>query len=427
MNHEEGLQLIWKHQLLSGSSLETTCGLKVEVIHPGELNFHAGPDFFNARIRLGQMVWAGNVEVHHHASEWKLHGHHQDPAYDNVILHVISHDDMQIKNSRDRPIPSLKIRPSESLFSFVEKLSRNADGIPCQGRADDLGETGMKPCFNILYAERLDQKIKHFSRILTRNGHNREKALFLAMASGFGLPVNSLPFEMMASGIPLNLLYEIKDSLPDVEAILFGHSGLLHSSRDQGVYASSLWNRYADLKKELPGHSLPSHLWKFLRIRPASFPTLRLSQFASLIHSHFPLNDHFLKFNSIRELEQSFQLSASEYWNTHYVFGKSSPYCIKKMGRQSILKLVINVIVPFLASIQKTEAEEYDMAGEMEILPKLMAESNHIIKKWIKFGINPCNAFESQALIQLYKAYCKQKRCFDCQILMLNRSNLHEK
>lgn len=426
MNHEKRLQLIWKYGNLAGNLFRTTCGLNLELIHPGELNVHAGPDFFNARIKLEQIIWAGNVEVHRRASDWNRHGHHLDPAYDNVILHVVCLDDASTKNSRGRLIPMLKISPSPSQLSRVEQMYGNAQGIPCQGKVHPLKESCLTSCLRFYCIERLEQKIKHVSHIMSLNETNREKALFIAMASGFGLPVNSLPFELMAMRIPQGLLMEIKDSLPDVEALLLGHSGLLLSSKDQGAYASSMHRRYADLKKEVPGEALPPHLWKFLRIRPASFPTLRLSQFASLIHAHLPLTEHFLGFHSITEIDKSFQLSASAYWNTHYVFGKRSPHSVKHMGQQSFLNILINVLLPFRATIRKADHAEHNLSGELEILRNLKPESNHVIKKWINFGIKPCNALESQALIQLYNAYCKQKRCRECQILMMNRCKSYE-
>ncbi len=416
MNHEDRLQFIWKNRLVPGNSLKTTCGIDVEVIHPGEQNSHAGPDFFNARIKLGHMIWAGNVEIHHRASQWNHHRHHLDPAYDNVILHVIHHFDELTKNSKDRLIPTLVVDPDHSKILLHENQSTYENWLPCQSSISNVSKKSIEPWLETLYNQRSGQKVRHASHLLTRYPHNRDKALFLAMASGFGLPINSLPFEIMASGIPLPLLLEIKESLPHLEALLFGHSGLLIKTQKQDPYTISLLKRYDHLKKALPGRPVQPHLWKFLRIRPASFPTLRMAQFASLIHSHFPLDDDFIKIESIGEIEQRLQLNASEYWNTHYIFGKNSPHSIKKMGKQAIQNLIINAIIPHLRAIDRVDWRRYNASNEKEMLQEMRAESNHIIKKWIKFGVIPCNAFESQALIQLYNEYCKQKRCLDCRI-----------
>jgi hypothetical protein len=408
MTTEAYIQYIWQHSLYSEKSLRTTCGQDLEILNPGEHNTHAGPDFFNARIRLDHMVWAGNVEVHLFASQWNIHGHHRNPAYDNVILHVVHHFDLHIKNSKGRCIPSLIINPFSLPASNLENPGISENWLHCHPHIGDISAMALNPWFRQLYHERLNQKVNHINHIINRFPGNREKALLVALASGFGLPINRLPFEMLASGIPLSLLKEIKDCLPNVEALLFGQSGLLHANSIQGSYASSLKQRYAHLKKAVASNPLPPHLWKFLRIRPASFPTLRLSQFASLIHMHFPLYENLMNSHTIFELEPKLYLESSSYWNTHYIFGKSSPYLIKKMGKQSILHLCINVFIPFMGAIHRPE--------DIEILYKLTAESNHIIKKWSNFGIIPNNALESQALIQLYNAYCKQKRCVDCQI-----------
>lgn len=420
MTTEAYLQYIWKHKLFSARLLRTTCGQELEILNPGEHNFHAGPDFFNARIRLDNMVWAGNVEVHLFASHWNVHGHHQDPAYDNVILHVVHQSDLHIKNSKGRYIPSLIINPVSLPGSSPELPALRENWLLCHGYIRELSAHAMIPWFRQLYKERLYQKVRHIEQIMDRYQGNREKALLVALASGFGLPINRLPFEMLASGIPLSLLMEIKDCFPDLEALFFGQSGLLPTSSNQDPYASSLKQRYAYIKKKSGLNPLPPHLWKFLRIRPASFPTLRLSQFASLIHMHFPLYENFINSLSIMQLEPKLHLESSPYWKTHYVFDVPSPFIIKKMGKQAILHLCINILIPFKEAIHKPEGSE--------ILNKLSAESNHIIKKWSNFGIKPSSALESQALIQLYNAYCKQKRCIDCQLgKVLQEDAFHEK
>jgi len=416
MNKEEFLNFVWKNELISGKSLKTENGLPLEIIHPGEQNFHAGPDFFNARIRLGQLVWAGNVEIHRHASDWNKHGHQRDPAYDNVILHVIHHFDAIISNSKGRQIHSLVVDRSDSLQARVEDLRKNESWLPCSNYANHVPDRVLKPWFNKLFAERMQHKTGAMSMFMSRYRNDREQALYMAMASGFGLPINSLPFEMLASGIPLALLLDLREDPNDLEALLFGHSGILQTVKKHNSYTRMLIRRYTQLKKVLPGHPLPPHLWKFLRIRPASFPTLRISQFASLIHTQFPLDADFIRAGSIKDIEERLIVSASEYWNTHYTFGKTSPYMIKKFGQHAVHNLLINVFKPFLKATQTTDLQNKVQTPEKELLLKLKAESNHIIKNWSKFGLSPSNAFESQALIQLYREYCSKKRCFDCQI-----------
>ena len=421
MNHEERLQFIWKKRLLPGNLLRTTSGMEVEVMFPGEQNGHAGPDFFNARISLGGLVWAGNIEIHHYASQWYLHGHHLDPAYDNVLLHVVHHFDKQVKNSRNRLIPSLVVNPKTSITLCKSEQSRNTKEAPCYLLSSMRARDSKEDWLVSLYKKRLTEKTGEARGILTRYAENREKAHFMAWASGFGLPINRLPFELMAANIPLSMLMDIKENLPQLEALLFGHSGLLGNPHNQDPYTSSLLKKYKLMKNTLPGDPVPSHLWKFLRLRPASFPTLRMAQFAMFIHTHFPVNPDFLHSGSIQEIETKLHLYASSYWNTHYVFGKPSPFSRKRMGQQAIQHLIINAIVPYLHALDEADPLNDGAKRNRNMLLEIKAESNQIIKKWIKFGVKPGNAFESQALLQLHKEYCIPKRCDHCLIGKENR------
>jgi hypothetical protein len=416
MANEEFLQFIWKHELFNRRKMQTTCGKSLEIYSPGEHNFHAGPDFFNARIRVDQLVWAGNVEIHSNASDWLRHGHQKDPSYDNVILHVVGSFDSEIWNSCGRRILATVLEYPEYIISRYKMLRAHNNWLPCHEFIRKVSSLKMQHWITCLQSERLQMKTGRISRILMHRDLDREETLFRAMASGYGLPINSLPFEMMTSGIPLQLLFDLRDSLLDLEAVLFGRSGFLHPEMIRGTYVTNLMERFSRRAKSLNRNSVPRHLWKFLRLRPASFPTLRISQFASLIQLRYPLTDSLLSFSSLTEIEQLLRVKASHYWDTHYVFGKCSPPSVKYMGHQAILTLIINVIVPFLNALGKKEHRISAVPKAKEILSEMEAESNRIIKNWINFGMKPRNAFESQAYIQLYNGYCKQKRCLDCLI-----------
>jgi hypothetical protein len=428
MQREELLQFIWKAGLLQDHPLETACGKKVLVIRPGEQNFNAGPDFFNARIRIGPTVWAGNVEVHCRASDWEKHGHHQDPAYNNVILHVVLENDRPAFNSLDRMICTLVVHCPSKLLSLFRSLNGNENWLSCQSYIKEVSEVHLRLWLTKLQSERLEEKTRRITGLLDRKGQDWEEALYLGLASGFGLPINVLPFEMTASGLPYRLVTRFRDSLADLEALLFGQAGFLPPGNTSGPYASDLFRRYMHHRPSLPGEPVSQHLWKLLRLRPASFPAIRLSQFASLIHRRFPLVEPILEARSLAEIEQLLKVRASEYWNTHYQFGKCSPDFEKYVGHQSILSLIINSIVPFLFAYAQRKNHMGAVIRGTSIMQELEAESNQIIKKWAKFGIKPKGAFESQALIQLHNAYCKQKRCLDCLIgTEMIRSGAYEK
>jgi hypothetical protein len=224
------------------------------------------------------------------------------------------------------------------------------------------------------------------------------------------------------------MLRKHRENLSDLEALFFGHSGLLYPARGLGPYPSSLWERYEELRHCLPGDPVPQHLWKFLRLRPASFPTLRISQFAFLLHQRIPLADNVLSATSLTELEQLLRAAASEYWDTHYLFGKCSPPYPKYLGQHSIATLIINVIIPFLYVLERMEpgGKYGKMAGEF--FSQLKAESNKVIQNWRKYGIRAENARESQGLLQLFNVYCKQKQCLNCRIgTALLEAAIHEK
>jgi hypothetical protein len=400
----------------------------MEVVNPGEQNLHAGPDFFNARIRLDQLIWAGNVEIHRCASDWYKHGHHLDPAYNNVILHVVGDYDTDVTNSLGRRIQTMVPEFPPHLIQRYQYLKTNESWLPCGDYINSVSIRKLKLWFHSLYDARIVHKSQGMDQILRDTAGNLDEALYRALAPGFGIPVNSLPFELLVKGVPYPALPNYRDNLQDLEAIFFGHSGLLFPARRLGPYPESLWNRYMELKASFRDKQVPMHLWRFLRIRPPSFPTLRISQFTSLIYQRSPLAECLLESTSTCEMEQLFRSGASEYWTTHYLFGKASPPLPKYPGEQFVTTLIINIIVPFLNALGDFKGRNSTGLRAVDIMSNLKAESNRIIKKWGIFGIRADNAMESQALLQLYQYYCKQKRCLDCPIgADLVKTAIHEK
>lgn len=411
-----------------GIPLRTTCGQELTVVHPGEQNFHAGPDFFNARVKLEGITWAGNVEIHQRASDWYRHGHQIDPAYNNVILHVVGVSDSDIHNSLGRRIPALVMEYPASLDQRYNSLKSPEEWLPCSSYIQKIPERRLKKYLQILQAQRMLQKSGRMPCPNPARIREKEEAFYLALATGFGLPLNSLPFELLARGIPFRKLMKHRDNLHDLEALYFGHSGLLYPGRTLGPYPASLWERYVELRQDLVGEPVPNHLWKFLRLRPASFPTLRIAQFAATLHHRITQLDELLSSGSLTELEQSLRARASEYWDTHYLFGKCSPPFPKHLGQQSVDTLIINVIIPFLIALEKVDPDQKYGAMAGEIFSQLKAESNQVILNWERYGIRAENAMESQALLQLFNVYCKQKRCLNCQIgISFLEAAIHEK
>ena len=395
-------------------NLRTLDGDPVTIIHPGELNRHAGPDFFNAMIRIGRIIWAGNVEVHHLASDWSRHGHHLDPLYNNVILHVIRIPDDRACNSLGRDVQGLVIDYPGRLEETYRRFEKSDDRLPCSLLLHTIPRSYISVWLKSLFRERLLCKSGRIIRIHGQNDADWEKTLYISLACGYGLPVNLLPFEMLAAGLPLRFLMEVRDDRIALEALLFGQAGFLDPLPVSTPLVIRMNEIYRDLQVRLCRPPIPRYLWKFLRLRPASFPTLRISQFAGLVQNRFPVLHDILNPITLPDLEQMFRTRASSYWENHYRFGRISPPRAKYTGNQCVRSLIINAVVPFLYAYARKEKERSYLDLCSDILKQVEAESNHIIKRWMISGIIPADAFETQALIQLYKHYCLDRRCLEC-------------
>jgi len=409
---ESQVHKIWLEKLWKVENHSTSCGKKLRILSPGTLNPDAGPDFFNVLVRIDGLLWAGNVEVHGRSSDWFRHGHHRDAAYNNVVLHLVLEDDTRVWDSKGRQIPNLLIGPDLSGKDKTES-SPPAAIIRCLPGAAELDREIWERWLLELFRARIETKKQQFLSQSHAQDRDWEKILYSILGKGFGLPINVLPFRMTLSRLPREVLLRYRDDCFDLEALLFGQAGLLPES-DCGPYGNFLNERFESLRTILPQPPLETYLWKFLRLRPASFPTLRISQFASLIHQHSPLLPTLLEQKNPSEVEALFNLSSSAYWNMHYRFDQASPDMEKSLGKQARETLLINTLVPFLLSYGRESGnKEAGTLGEA-LLAATAAEANRITREWNENGIRAKNAMESQALIHLYNNYCKQNRCSDC-------------
>ena len=418
MIKEETLQLIWERGLFRQNELKTTCGKEVSILSAGTQNFNAGPDFFNAKIKIGKTIWAGNVEAHLRSTDWEKHGHHLDGAYNNVILHVVTHEDTDSFTSLGRKVDTLLLDTKH----FYREQEENKSWLHCHDQIHTISNVRIRSWLTRLQAERLEGKCNYISGLRFSCNRNWEETLILVLAAAMGQPLNSLPFEMTLKGIPLDMLLENRDKLQNIEAILFGQAGFLNEKDLEGPYERDLYKSYSLNLNKVRNGPIDRHMWKFLRLRPASFPTLRISQFASLIHTRLPLLESILDTASLPELEQLLRVESSSYWNTHYLFGKNSKELKKVLGPKAILGLIINGLVPFLFTYGYAMHHDAAILLGNRLLFEMEAESNQIINKWAVHGIKPIGAFESQALIHLHNAYCVRKRCYDCMLGAKQRS-----
>ena len=413
---EEFLQFIWKQGLFIKNDLKTMDGKLVEIISPGQTNSDSGPDFFNARVRIGETIWAGNVEIHQKSSHWYQHRHDTDAAYNNVILHVVEQHDkpVQVKNHE---LPTLEIRYPAEILENYEQLLKSKRWVPCEEKLPDVDPFILRFWYSSLMIERLQSKTGDILTILEQNKNNWNETFYQLLSRNFGMKTNALPFEMLAKSLPLNVLSKHKNNLFQLEALLFGQSGLLNATLLGDDYFLSLRKEYSYLYKKYGLSGIESYLWKFMRLRPINFPTIRIAQLATLIHHSSALFSRILETENPNELRKLFDVSASEYWNTHYSFNKiSKDNHTKTLGDTAFNNLVINTIVPMLFVYGDQHLDQTMKDRALQLLEKLAPESNQIIRKWNEMGIDCRSAFETQALLQLKNSYCANKKCLNCQL-----------
>ena len=414
---EEFLQYVWENRLFIEENLKTVNGEPIEIINVGKRNTDSGPDFFNARIKIDDTFWVGNIEIHKNSSDWVRHNHQNDKAYNNVILHVAENCDQPIFRGNGEEIPALLFRYPEQLKTNYQKLLDAKTWIACQNQFHKIDPILLQLGFNRLMIERLEDKTSEILTRLQQNNNDWNETFYQVLARMFGFKVNSVPFEMLAKSLPIGILAKHKSSLFQLEALLFGNSGLLNDQLLGDDYYINLRNEYSFLYKKYQLKGIESHLWKFMRLRPGNFPTVRISQFASLIHRSHGLFSRIIEIESLAELRQLFEVQASEYWNAHYSFNKNSPRnSIKELGENSINTLIINVVIPFLFVFGEKQNKEVLKNRSLEFLEQLPSEENSIVEKWQKLGVESRSSFESQALLQLKNKYCERKKCLNCQI-----------
>ena len=414
---EEFLQYIWENWLFKSENLTTVDGQLLEIIQQGKRNTNSGPDFFNARIKLDDTIWAGNIEIHKNSSDWKKHQHQNDKAFDNVILHVVEKYDSEVYRSNGEKIPTLVISYLNRYRENYEKLLESKSWIACQDQFHKTDPLLLQLGFNRLMIDRLEDKTTQILERLERNNNDWNETFYQMIARMFGFKVNALPFDMLSKSLPLQVLGKHKNNLQQIEALLFGNSGLLNEQLLGDDYYIELRKEYSFLYKKYGLKGIESHLWKFMRMRPGNFPTVRISQFAALIHRSHGLFSKIVEVENLDRLKDLFKVQASEYWTTHYNFNKiSKRQVVKELGEASINIIIINVVIPFLFVYGDKQNKNELKNRALEFLEQLPPETNKIITGWEKLGVDSRSAFETQALIQLKNRYCEKKKCLNCQI-----------
>lgn len=411
---EDFLHYVWRFQVFHPQNLFTARGLPLQVIHPGTTNSNAGPDFSNARIKIGETLWAGNVEIHLKPDDWNKHGHHEDDAYKSVVLHVVL--DLGGYQLSGHEPDCLELRPylPDEVISRYHSFLNQPQWIPCEKIIHNLRPELVPFWLQRLVIERLEQKTHKIQNDLEKQIWNWEEVFYQYLARTLGMNVNGDAMQLLATYTPLNLLHKHGDNLFQIEAILLGQSGLLDAAFIDD-YPIRLKKEYHYWKNTYELESIPAAIWKFMRLRPANFPTIRIAQLAMLVFKSHHLFSKMLAAQSAKELINMFQVKVSNYWHNHYVFDKAAAKGqVKSLGQQVILNLIINTIIPFIFLYGRHKQIPWMEDRAIEFLTQLAPETNQVIRQWATLGIPAQHAGDSQALLQLYNHYCSYKKCLHC-------------
>lgn len=416
---EEFLHFIWREARFDLRDLRTTTGQSLSIQHFGEHNKDAGPDFSGGQLRIDGMQWAGNIEIHLRASDWYRHQHEQDPAYNNVILHVVLEEDRPVYHPDGQRIPCLELQeriPAGLLHSWW-RLQHNAYWIPCQHQLPRSPTTVVTAMLDRVLQERVQERSQTFRARLERNNMDWEEAFYEALARALGGRVNADAMDMLARSLPLRVMLKHKHSLLQLEALLFGQSGLLPEVRaDEEVYVTLLRREYTLLKTKHNLRPLPATAWRYLRLRPSNFPTVRIAEFAVILFRTGQLFSKVLSAADATELENMFVVQLSNYWQSHYRFGKSSKPRLRNLGQSTIHSILINTIAPALFTYANYRSDDRFQERALNLLRSLPPEDNHVIRKWKQLSVEVAHAADSQALLQLKADYCQKSRCLECTI-----------
>lgn len=412
---EQLLHYVWKHKIFPLKELKTTTGQQVEIIDTGLANTNAGPDFFNAKIKLDGVLWVGNIEIHQVSSDWFKHGHHTDVSYDSVILHIAAEIDTEIKRSNGEIIPQMQLSCPERVCMNYKELLETDSYPPCYRIIPSLSSFTLHSWMSSLQIERFEQKAALLAERLKRCQDNWEDAFFVTLARNFGFGLNGDAFETWANHIPLRAVDKHRNDLFQIEAIFFGQAGLLAESINDNYYLR-LKKEYAYLQHKFELTPMDASLWRFLRLRPNNFPHIRIAQLACLYHRAYGLLSRLMDAETLQGVREILKEGTSEYWLTHYTFNGTSPSRPKTLSNTSLDLLIINTVVTFLYTygLHKGNEELCTRAGRF--LEELKAENNYITRMWDQCGMKAANAADSQALIQLKKEYCDKKKCLYCRI-----------
>lgn len=415
---EAFLHYIWRYQYFDKRDLVVADGQSVDVLYPGHYNTDAGPDFKEAKIKIGDIEWLGSVEIHLKSSDWNNHKHQNDPAYNNTILHVVWESDGDIQREDNSILPTLQLKDRVDphlLNKYNQLINHPATYISCENQWSEVSDITKLSMLDKMAMERLYDKSALVLSLLESNNGNWEETAYQLLFKNFGFKINSDPFLTLAQSIPFKIIKKHAQDLNQIEALLFGMAGFLDEPLDEK--SQRLAKEFVYLKQKYKlDQKLHKFQWKYLRLRPSNFPTSRIAQLAAVLHQQPSVFDLLVKSDNLKLISSWLRSKPSHYWVDHHSFDKVSKSENKGLGTSSVENLLINTAVPLRVAYGKQIDNQDFIDKAVELLEQLKAEKNSIIEKGTGIGLTVKTAFDSQAAIQLYNNYCKKKRCLHCNI-----------
>lgn len=416
---EAFLHYIWQYQYFNKEGLKTSEGESLQIFQPGNANSNSGPDFSDARIKIGNLEWRGSIEIHIKASGWNDHQHNVDEAYEKVILHVVWENDKRIFYNDGSPIPTLELKHkiSEEHWNRYKKLITNAESIPCTNHWSIIPELSKLSMLDKAVTQRLQKKSKIVEELLVKKLGDWEETCYRLLCKNFGFKVNADAMEQLAEALSYKIILKSGDKPYQIEALLFGQAGFLEkSSSDEYVQILKREFNLLSKKYSLQQKQMREAQWRFLRLRPANFPTIRLSQLTAVLSLHKNLFSKILACKTSEELIELFKVKQSAYWLQHYQIGKQADTRIDGLGKSSIQNLIINTVAPLLAAYGKLHDDYSYVDRGIDLLQHIPSENNKITRQWIDLGFKVKTAFDSQGLIEQYNSHCLKRQCLSCTI-----------
>ncbi len=401
------------HYLFEFNLIQNT---EFEIMSSGQKNFDAGPDFFNAKIKIDNTIWVGNVEIHILASDWNRHKHQKNKAYDNIILHLVYKNDIEIQASNGSEVLTYELKFDPKLYQRYQDLLKNLTWIHCEKQIEKIDSFTKNLYVEALSIERLERKSRFFRELFLFNDNNWELSFYQALVKGFGSKLNSVPFELLAKSIDLKVILRHRNSVFQLEALLFGQAGFFEDEIENDEYFRGLKNEYLFLKEKYNLQPVRHELFKFSKVRPYNFPSVKIALLAQLLSQYQSILSKVLECKKVEDVKNIFQLEVGPYWENHYRFGNVSKPLKKRLAQSSWQYLIINIIIPFLYFYAQNKNVESLREKVIDWLVDLEPEKNNITEKWEKLGIDNSTALQSQGLIELKNEKCNNHACIDCRI-----------